>query len=481
MNHSMVRYITARLLQIEALLMIFPLAVSFIYGESWTYKMSFISVMLGLVVIGQLLAWKKPTNQRMNAREGLVIVALTWIFYSFFGGLPFVINGDIPAVVDAFFEMSSGFTTTGSSILKNVELLSHSSLFWRSFTHLVGGMGILVFALAILPQIDAQSVHIMKAEVPGPTFGKLVSKLSTTARILYVIYLVMTAVVMVLLWVSGMSLFDSMLHAFGVAGTGGFGIKNGSVAPYQNPVAEWIMSVGMIVFAINFNLFYMILIGRAKQALKSEELKGFLLIVLGAVVLICLNLWPSYDSFSTLIRDVFFTVSSVISTSGFSTADFGQWPGFSQTVLLIIMFVGGCAGSTAGGLKVSRIIHYVKIAINEVRQVVQPNRVLTIHYDNKPITKEGKQGVTSYFVVYMCLFFFLLLMVSLDAPDFLSGFSAVATTLNNVGPALGQFGPAYSFAPLNDFTKILLSFSMLAGRLELFPILILFAPRTWRR
>ena len=481
MNHSMVRYITARLLQIEALLMIFPLIVSFIYGESWTYKMSYISVILGLIIIGQLIAWKKPTNKRMTAREGLVIVALTWILYSFFGGLPFVLNGDIPSLIDAFFETSSGFTTTGSSILSDVELLSHSSLFWRSFTHLVGGMGILVFALAIMPQIDAQSVHIMKAEVPGPTFGKLVSKLSSTARILYVIYLVITGVVVTLLWLSGMPLFDSLLHAFGVAGTGGFGIKNGSVVSYQNPLAEWIIGIGMVVFAINFNLFYMILIGRAKQALKSEELKGFLVIVLGAVLLICLNLWSSYESISTLIRDVFFTVSSVISTSGFSTADFGKWPGFSQTVLLLLMFVGGSAGSTAGGLKVSRVIHYIKIAINEVRKVVQPNRILTIHYDDKPMTKEVKQGVASYFVVYMCLFFFLLLLVSLNAPDFLSGFSAVAATLNNVGPALGQFGPAYSFAPLNDFTKIMLSFSMLAGRLELFPILILFAPRTWRR
>lgn len=481
MNLGIVRYVIARLLQIEALLMILPLIVSFIYAESWNYKLSFISVMVLLVVLGQLLAWKKPKSNRLTAREGLVIVALTWILYSFFGGLPFVFNGDIPSIVDAFFETSSGFTTTGSSILDNVELLSHSSLFWRSFTHLVGGMGILVFALAVLPQIDAQSVHIMKAEVPGPTFGKLVSKISSSARILYIIYLVMTAVLIVLLWWSGMPLFDSMLHAFGVAGTGGFGIKVGSVAPYQNPTAEWIMAIGMIVFAINFNLYYMILIGQAKQALKSEELRGFLLIILAAIVLISFNLWPSYDSFSTLVRDVVFAVSSVISTSGFSTADFGQWPLFSQTVLLLIMFVGGSSGSTAGGLKASRVILYLKFAIAEIRKVVQPHRVLTVKFDGKPLTKESKQGLSSYFVVYMCLFFLLLLVTNLDAPDFLSGFSAVTTTLNNVGPALGQFGPAYSFASLNDFTKVVLSFSMLAGRLELFPILILFAPRTWRR
>lgn len=481
MNHSMVRYTTARLLQIEALLMTLPLAVSFIYREAWSYQFSFISVMVLLLVLGQLFTWRKPKHNRVTAREGLVIVALTWVLYSFFGGLPFLINGDIPSLVDTFFEMSSGFTTTGSSILSDVEALSHSSLFWRSFSHLIGGMGILVFALAVMPQIDAQSVHIMKAEVPGPTFGKLVSKLSSTARILYVIYLVMTTIVMLLLWWSGMDLFSSMLHAFGVAGTGGFGIRNGSVAPYQNPTAEWIMSGGMLVFAINFNLFYLILIGRAKQALKSEELKGFVLIVLSAIVLICINLGPSYDSIAKLIRDVVFTVSSIISTSGFSTTDFGKWPLFSQTVLLLIMFVGGSAGSTAGGLKVSRIILYLKIAINEVRQVVQPNRILTIQYDEKPLTKEGKQGVASYLVVYMTVFFVAFLLVSLDSPDILTGFSSIVTTLNNVGPALGEFGPAYSFAPLNDFTKIVLSFTMLAGRLELFPILILFAPRTWRR
>ena len=274
MNVSIVRYVVARLLQIEAALMIFPLAVSLLYRESWNYLFSFLSVMTFLAVLGQLLSLKKPENKRMTAREGFVIVAISWILFSFFGSLPFVINSDIPSFVDAFFETSSGFTTTGASILDDVESLSHSSLFWRSFTHLVGGMGILVFALAVLPQIDSQSVNIMKAETPGPTFGKLVSKLSSSARILYLIYLSMTAIVTILLWIGGMDLFDSLLHAFGVAGTGGFGIKNGSITPYENAYVEWVIGIGMLAFGINFNMIYLLLVGNIKQVFKRRGLSS---------------------------------------------------------------------------------------------------------------------------------------------------------------------------------------------------------------
>lgn len=481
MNIAIVRYLIARLMQIEGLLMVVPLVVSFIYGESWQYIFSFLSVLLFLLIVGQIMSWKMPKNRRVTAKEGFVIVSLSWILFSFFGALPFVINGDIPSMIDAFFETSSGFTTTGSSILVDVEALAHSSLFWRSFTHLVGGMGILVFALAILPQLDSQSVNIMKAEVPGPTFGKLVSKLSSTARILYIIYLVMTAIVVILLWMSGMDLFDSFLHAFGVAGTGGFGVKNGSVAPYQNPTAEWIISIGMLLFGVNFNLYYMILIKQVRQVFKSEELRWYLIIVASAVGLICLNLFQSYDSMSTMIRDVFFSVSSIITTSGFSTADFGAWPLFSQSILLLLMFFGACAGSTAGGLKISRVVLYGKIILSELKKVAQPNRIVSVHYDGKALNKNIKHSVANYFVVYIAIFTLLVLLINLDAPDFLSGFSAVTATFNNIGPGLGAVGPTYSFAELSNFSKVLLSFVMLAGRLEIFPMIILFTPRTWRK
>lgn len=481
MNIGMVRYVTARLLQIEALLLLFPLIVSFIYQETLRHKMSFIIVIIILVLLGQLFSWKKPKNKRLTPREGFVIVALSWVLFSFFGGLPFVFNGDIPSLVDAFFETSSGFTTTGSSILVDVEALAHSSLFWRSFTHLTGGMGILAFALAVLPQMDSQSVNIMKAETPGPTFGKLVSKLSSSARILYIIYLAMTATVVILLLLGGMELFDALLHAFGTAGTGGFGVRNGSIAPYQNPYIEWVISFGMLAFGVNFNLYYLILIGQAKQIFKSEELKWYLLIVIGAVGLISLNIGGTYTSISKLIRDVFFSVSSVITTTGFSTADFGTWPLFSQMVLLLLMFIGGSAGSTAGGLKISRIVIYGKIFIAEIKRVAQPNRIVTIQYDRKPLSKVVKHAVSNYFVIYMVLFTILVMLISLDAPDFLTAFSAVAATFNNIGPGIGAVGPAFSFVELSDFSKVLLSFGMLAGRLEIFPILILFAPRTWKR
>lgn len=477
----MVKYTIGRLLQVEAILLVAPLAVSIIYQEEWKYSFSFLSISLLLLTIGYLLSNKKPIKKNMFAKEGFIIVSLSWILLSFFGSLPFVINGDIPRLIDAFFETSSGFTTTGSSILTDVEVLAQSSLFWRSFTHLIGGMGILVFALAILPQIESESVHIMKAEVPGPVFGKLVSKLSSSARILYKIYLILTAVVVILLLFGGMNLFDALLHAFGAAGTGGFGIKNGSIAPYDSAYIDYVLSFSMLVFGVNFNLFYLVLIGQMKVVFKSEELRWYIGMVLAAVTLICLNLFSHYDSFWRMLRDVFFSVSSIITTTGFSTADFGSWPVFSQTVLLILMFFGASAGSTAGGLKISRVAILWKTAVSEFKRNANPNRIVTIKYEGKPLDKEVKHSVTNYFVIYMIIFFALLLLISFDAPDFTSAFSAVAATFNNIGPGLGTVGPLASYAHVSDFSKLILSFAMIAGRLEIFPILILFNRNTWRK
>lgn len=480
MNKRMIGFVIGRLLLLEAMLMVLPLGVSFIYGESLKYKGAYFGVIMLLIAMGLALSFKNPENMSIQGREGFVIVALSWILMSAFGALPFVITKEIPSFIDAFFETVSGFTTTGSSIITDLSLISRSNLFWRSFTHLVGGMGVLVLVLAIFPKHSPGSVHVMKAEVPGPTFGKLVSKLSTTARVLYKIYLVMTGIMIVLLMLGGLDWFESSLLAFGTAGTGGFGVRNGSILPYNSAYVDIVLAVGMLVFGVNFNIYYFILIGKVKEALSNEELKYYLIIVGAAVALIFINISTTYKSMGHALRDIFFTVSSVITTTGFSTADFGKWPVFSQTILLLLMFFGACAGSTAGGLKISRVIMMAKMFVAEIKQMISPNRVVSIKYENKPLDSKVKKGVANYFIVYIGIFTVLLLVVSMTTDDFLTAFSAVAATFNNIGPGLGKVGPAFSFADMTDVSKIFLSFGMLAGRLELFPMLILFAPETWK-
>ena len=480
MNKRMIGFVIGRLLLLEAMLMVLPLGVSFIYGESLKYKGAYFGVIMLLIAMGLALSFKSPENMSIQGREGFVIVALSWILMSVFGALPFVITKEIPSFIDAFFETVSGFTTTGSSIITDLSLISRSNLFWRSFTHLVGGMGVLVLVLAIFPKHSPGSVHVMKAEVPGPTFGKLVSKLSTTARVLYKIYLVMTGIMIVLLMLGGLDWFESSLLAFGTAGTGGFGARNGSILPYNSAYVDIVLAVGMLVFGVNFNIYYFILIGKVKEALSNEELKYYLIIVGAAVALIFINISTTYKSMGHALRDIFFTVSSIITTTGFSTADFGKWPVFSQTVLLLLMFFGACAGSTAGGLKISRVIMMAKMFVAEIKQMISPNRVVSIKYEHKPPDSKVKKGVANYFIVYIGIFTVLLLVVSMTTDDFLTAFSAVAATFNNIGPGLGKVGPASSFADMTDVSKIFLSFGMLAGRLELFPMLILFAPETWK-
>ena len=480
MNKRMIGFVIGRLLLLEAMLMVLPLGVSFIYGESLKYKGAYFGVIMLLIAMGLVLSFKSPENMSIQGREGFVIVALSWILMSAFGALPFVITKEIPSFIDAFFETVSGFTTTGSSIITDLSLISRSNLFWRSFTHLVGGMGVLVLVLAIFPKHSPGSVHVMKAEVPGPTFGKLVSKLSATARVLYKIYLVMTGIMIVLLMLGGLDWFESSLLAFGTAGTGGFGVRNGSILPYNSAYVDMVLAVGMLVFGVNFNIYYFILIGKVKDALSNEELKYYLIIVGTAVALIFINISTTYKSMGHALRDIFFTVSSVITTTGFSTADFGKWPVFSQTVLLLLMFFGACAGSTAGGLKISRVIMMAKMFVAEIKQMISPNRVVSIKYEHKPLDSKVKKGVANYFIVYIGIFTVLLLVVSMTTDDFLTAFSAVAATFNNIGPGLGKVGPAFSFADMTDVSKIFLSFGMLAGRLELFPMLILFAPETWK-
>lgn len=476
----MIKYIIGYILKLEAGFLIFPLLVSFYFRESTLmYKSYFYTIAL-LLIIGFTFSRKLPKNQKMFAKEGLVTVSLSWIFLSFFGALPFVFSNYIPSLIDAFFETVSGFTTTGASILTNVEALPNSLLFWRSFTHLVGGMGVLVLALAILPKSNNRSLHLMKAEVPGPTFGKLVAKMSYNSRILYIIYILMTIFLAIILMFEGMPFFDSMLHAFGTAGTGGFGIKNTSIAYYNNSVIHYTIGIGMLLFSLNFNLYYILILGNIKQFFKSEEMKWFFSIVFLSILLICLNIHSIYDNIFTMIRDVFFTVASIVSTTGYSTADFDKWPLFSKTILLFLMFMGGCAGSTAGGLKVSRVVILIKSTLKEFKKLGSSNKVVSLKIEGKPITTDLMESISSYLIVYISVFIIILIGISFSLPNLNTSFSAVAATFNNIGPGFESLGPTQNYSTLTNLNKIILSFSMLLGRLEIFPVLILFSPEIYK-
>lgn len=481
MNNKMVRYVIGHILKLETAFMLIPLALSFFYHESFIVKKSYIFTIILLLISSLLISKKVPENQKIYAKEGLVIVSISWIALSLFGALPFVFSNRIPSFIDAFFETVSGFTTTGASILSNVEALEHSLLFWRSFTHLVGGMGVLVLALAILPKNTNQSLHIMKAEVPGPTFGKLVAKMSYNSRILYMIYIFITIIIIILLKLGGMPLFDSVVHAFGTVGTGGFGIKNSSVSYYNSSYIDYVLRIGMLLCGMNFNLFYALLLKNYKQVFKNEELKYYCSIVVLAIIAIVINIAPAYKNSNRLFRDVFFTVSSVITTTGYSTVDFDAWPVFSKTVLLFLMFVGGCAGSTAGGLKVSRIAILFKTVVGEFKKIGTPNRVINIKMDKKVITKELSSGISTYLMLYITIFLIAILCVSWDSPDFISAFSAVAATFNNIGPGMGIVGPTSNYASFSNINKLILSLVMLLGRLEIFSILILFSPSLYKK
>ena len=481
MNTKIISYVISNLFRLMMFLLLFPLAVSIYYKEGVKLSMAYIIPIIILAILSYFLSNKAVENQSFFSKEGLVIVALSWLLISFFGALPFVISGDIPNMVDAFFESVSGFTTTGASILPEVESLNKSIIFWRSFTHLVGGMGVLVLVLAILPKGNNQALHIMRAEVPGPTVGKLVAKMSYNSRILYIIYIVITIIIIILLLVGGMSFYDACIHAFGTAGTGGFSSKNTSIGFYNSAYIDYVISIGMLVFGLNFNLFYLLILGNIKQVFKSEEAKYYLGIVFVATTLICINIYPIYSSISKMIRDVFFTVSSIITTTGYSTVDFDKWPTFSKTIILSLMFCGGCAGSTAGGFKVSRVIILIKKVVKEFRKVGHPNKVLNIQLEGKTLDKAMLEGVDSYFVLYSFTLFLLLLITAWDSDTFTTALSAVLATFNNIGPGLDTVGPTSNFSTYSVFTKIILSFGMLLGRLEIIPLLILISPRIYRK
>ncbi len=479
MNRKMIFYMIGRILQIEAGLFLLPAAVSLFYLEKSGF--SFLIASAAAFLFGFLLTRLfRPSDSMIFAREGFVIVAFAWILMSAFGALPFVISREIPSFTDAFFETVSGFTTTGASILDNVEGLSRGILFWRSFTHWIGGMGVLVFIMAIFPSESGRSIHIMRAEMPGPIVGKILPKIRQTARILYLIYIAMTVLEMIFLLFGGMSLYESAVYAFGTAGTGGFGIRGDSVASYGSYI-QWVITVFMLLFGVNFNLFYLILVGKVGQALKSGELRCYAAIAFLSVAAITANIYSLYGSFSHALRDSAFQVASILTTTGYSTCDFNLWPGFSKALLVLLMFVGGCAGSTAGGLKVSRLILIAKMIRRDLRKMIHPRAAGVVTFEGKRVEDATLNGVSVYFGVYAIAFSAILLLISLEPIGFESAFTAVAACINNIGPGLGTVGPAASFSFFSLPSKWLLSLAMLLGRLEIFPILLAFSPSTWRK
>ncbi len=485
MNYRIVFHTVGRILQIEALLMLPALIASLIYmGEDGTASIWAFLISMGIsLAVGLLFTYVIGKNNKLLfAREGYAIVALAWLLMSAVGALPFVISGEIPSFIDAFFETVSGFTTTGASILTDVEAMSHGMLFWRSFTHWVGGMGVLVFVMAILPQDTGRNIHIMRAEMPGPVVGKLVPRLKDTARILYIIYIVLTIVEAILLICGGMSIFDSLLHSFGTAGTGGFGIKADSLGHYS-AYSQWVITIFMLIFGVNFNLYYLILIKQFKTALKSTELWVYGAIVLASGVLIAINIYemPVINSAGDAVRHAFFQVASVITTTGYSTVDFNLWPEFSKAILVVLMFIGGCAGSTAGGIKISRFVIAIKTVIRDIRKMLHPRSVACVKLDGKKVDDKTINSVSTYFAFYFIVFLIIFLLVSLEPFDFETNFTAVSACFNNIGPGLGAVGPMGSFAVYSDAATLLLSFAMLLGRLEIFPLLLIFTPSMWKK
>ena len=481
MNTRMIARTVGLVIRIEAVLLLLPAVVGLLYGEHETlYFLLTAALALGLSL---LLTWKKPVNTVFYARDGLLIVAFSWIAMSVLGALPFYLSGEIPSFVDSFFETVSAFTTTGSSILTDVESLSRGMLFWRSFTHWIGGMGILVFALAVLPAAkgEGRAMHIMRAEMPGPSIDKLVPKMRSTALILYAVYLVMTIIEIVLLLLGGMDLFDSVVNSFGTAGTGGFSVRAESIGAYHSPYAEWVIGIFMLLFGINFNIYYLILLGKFKSALKSQELRWYLVIVALATGLIAFNVAHLFDSLGDTIRAAFFQVSSIITTTGYASLNYDVWPTFSKMVLILLTALGACAGSTGGGLKVSRLVMLVKSIGQEIRAMIHPRAVKNIKFEGRPVSKMTLDEVMVFFAAYVLLLLGSMLVVALDGFDLVSTSTAVLTCVGNVGPGLGMVGPAGNFSEFSILSKLVLSFDMLAGRLEIFPMFILFAPRTWKR
>ena len=478
MNYSIVFYIIGWILNLEAAFMSLGCITALIYGEKagWAFV---VSILLCLV-IGLPLTVRKPSSHIFYLRESFVSTALGWIALSCMGALPFLFSGVLHNPVDALFETVSGFTTTGSSIFTDVEVLPRCILFWRSFTHWIGGMGVLVFLLILPPLAVGGRMNLMKAESPGPSVSRLVPKVQATAKILYILYIIMTLVEIVLLLAGGMPLFDSLTITFGTAGTGGFGIKNDSCAGYTT-YQQVVITVFMILFGVNFNFYFLLAVKKGRQALQSEEVRAYLLIILAAILLIAVNIRGYFSHFGQAVQQSAFQVGSIITTTGYATTDFNLWPEFSRTILVMLMFVGACAGSTGGGIKVYRLLIMVKTVKKELRQLLHPRSIKKIQIDGKAVEHEVVRSTNVFLIVYLLIFIFSILLVSLDNKDLITNFTAVAATLNNIGPGLGDVGPLGNFSGFSNFSKLVMTFDMLAGRLELFPLLLLFMRSTWKK
>lgn len=477
MNRKMVFYVIGQIICAEAVLLLLPLIVSAVYAESCAF--SFMITIAAATVIGLCMVLIfKPKNKVIYSKEGFVIVALSWVLMSLIGALPFTLSGEIPSYVDAVFETVSGFTTTGASIVRDVEAMSHGTLFWRSFTHWVGGMGVLVLVMAVLPTTADRSIHIIRAEMPGPVVGKLVPRVRQTAKILYLIYIGLTVAQIIFLCIGGMNLFESAVYTFGTAGTGGFGIDSDSLAGYS-PYIQWVVTIFLVLFAANFNIYFLMLMRKFKAIASSDELWTYLGIILFSVATITFNIRPLYASLGESFRASAFQTMSILSTAGFSTADFNQWPALSKAILFMLMFIGGCAGSTAGGLKVSRVLMMFKSVRREFNRMIHPRSVSSVRLDGRKMDDQTLTGVGIYFALYMGIYFITFLLISFEPFDFETRFSSVAACFNNVGPGFGAVGPMGSYADYTPFSKIVLSISMLLGRLEIYPLIFAFMPSLW--
>ena len=481
MNKRLVLRLLGAILLIEALAMAPSLAISLLYGDG--DALALLSSMALLAALG-FPAWRfaRPREQNLRAREGFLVVALSWVLLSAFGALPFVISGLIPNYIDAFFEAVSGFTTTGATVLGNFEGLPRGVMFWRSFTHWIGGMGVLVLTLALLPQMTGRSSHLVRAESPGPSLSKIVPKMGDTAKILYLIYGVLTVIELAALIIAGMSPYDAAIHAMGTAGTGGFSNYGSSIGAFDSAVIDAIITFFMVLFGINFALFYRVLVGGWRDALRSEELRWYLALFAGSTLFVSLVILPQYGTFLNALRYGSFQVATIMSTTGYATADFNLWPQAVKALIVVLMFIGSCAGSTAGGIKVVRVGILCKLGCREVRRTFQPRKVQVVRFEGKGVEENRLTQVSVFFFVYVLLVLVGMFLVSLEGLyDLETNFTAVLTCISNVGPGLGHVGPVENFSGYGPFAKVVLSLLMLAGRLELFPILVLFHPSAWRK
>lgn len=478
MNIAIVGYNLGWVLTFESGFMLLPALVGLIYGEKegWPYL---IVGVIGLL-IGFVIVRKKPKNKQFYTKEGFATVGLAWILMSIIGAIPLCVSKDIPNYIDALFETASGLSTTGASILRDVEAVSHVGLFWRSFTHFIGGMGIFVFLLAIMPMVGGLNMHLLRAESPGPVVGKLVPKMKDSSQILYLIYIFLTILEFILLWIFGMNPFEAVCTAIATAGTGGFGIYGDSIGGF-NTALKWIVAIFMILFGINFNAYFLVLARKFKDIFKIDEIKVYLSMILISVIAITVNIFKLYDNLGDALTDAFFQVASLVTSTGFATTDFNQWPTFSKTILILIMICGACAGSTGGGIKVSRFVIMFKAIVQEINQFIHPRSVKSVEMDGKSVDKSVVKSVLVYFLLFGVIYFISVFLISFNKFDMVTTFTSVLATINNMGPGLEMVGPAGSFADFSCFSKLVFIFDMLAGRLELYPILLLLVPQMWKK